>query len=92
MGYRGSDSDFLWDDKYLSKFNDSFLLPQGFAIVFASMMIYIAFKCSTISINTVKRNISASNQFIDNHRLTYKSDVSCFLLHFFLISFENNIE
>ena len=43
------------------------------------MMIYIAFKCSTISINTVKRNITASNQFIDNHRLTYKSDVSFFL-------------
>ncbi|KAL5261986.1 hypothetical protein ACHWQZ_G007629 [Mnemiopsis leidyi] len=49
---------------------------QGFAIVFASMMIYIAFKCSTISINTVKRNITASNQFIDNHRLTYKSDIT----------------
>lgn len=49
---------------------------QGFAIVFASMMIYIAFKCTTISINTVKRNIIASNQFIDNHRLTYKSEIT----------------
>jgi len=40
------------------------------------MMIYIAFKCTTISINTVKRNIIASNQFIDNHRLTYKSEIT----------------
>jgi len=49
---------------------------QGFAVVFASFMVYLAFKCCTISLTKVRKDLEASAKFVATHHLSFKSKVT----------------
>jgi len=44
-------------------------------VVFASFMVYLAFKCCTISLTKVRKDLEASAKFVATHHLSFKSKV-----------------